>query len=76
MPLNGRVLLCEMVVPDSPGPAPAKMLDIEMLALTVGGKERTAAEFRELFASAGLKLTKIIPTPAAFCVIEAKPVVG
>jgi hypothetical protein len=73
LPRNGRVLLCEMVVPNAPGPGPAKMLDIEMLTLTVGGKERTEAEFRDLFASAGLELTKIVPTPAAFCVIEARP---
>ena len=32
-------------MPEEPGPAPAKMLDIEMLVMTVGGKERTPAEF-------------------------------
>ena len=36
---------------------PAKMLDIEMLVMTVGGKERTQAEFAELFASSGLGST-------------------
>ena len=41
LPKNGRVLVCEMVVTDEPGPTPAKMLDIEMLVMTVGGKERT-----------------------------------
>jgi hypothetical protein len=51
-----------MVVSDEPGPTPAKMLDIEMLVMTVGGKERTEAEFAELFASAGLRLTRIVPT--------------
>jgi O-methyltransferase domain len=73
LPANGRVLLCELVVPDSPGPAPAKFLDLEMLALTVGGKERTVEEFKELFASAGLKLTRVIPTTTPFCIIEAVP---
>ncbi len=53
LPPNGRVLVCDMVVSDEPGPTPAKLLDIEMLVVTVGGKERTADEFRDLFASAG-----------------------
>jgi hypothetical protein len=62
-----------MVVPDNPGPTPAKMLDIEMLVMTVGGKERTAEEFRDLFASAGLRLGRIVPTTTPICVIEALP---
>ena len=39
LPAGGRALVCEMVVTDEPGPTPAKMLDIEMLVMTVGGKE-------------------------------------
>jgi hypothetical protein len=73
LPAHGRVLVCEMVVPDSPAPAPAKFLDLEMLALTAGGKERTAQQFAELFASAGLHLTRIVPTNTPYCVIEAVP---
>jgi hypothetical protein len=73
LPHDGRVLLCELVVTDDPGLTPAKMLDIEMLAVTVGGKERTRAEFAELFAAAGLKLNRIVTTPTAVCVIEAVP---
>lgn len=73
LPTRGRVLLCELVVPDSPAPAAAKFLDLEMLALTVGGKERTIQDFTALFASAGLKLTRVIPTNTFFCVIEAVP---
>jgi hypothetical protein len=73
LPADGRVLLCELLVPESPAPAPAKFLDIEMLALTPGGKERTEREFAELFASAGLRLTRIVPTNSPFCIIEAVP---
>jgi len=73
LPRNGRVLVCEMVVTDDPGPTPAKMLDIEMLVMTVGAKERTEAEFAELFASAGLKLNRIVPTARPVAVIEAVP---
>ena len=73
LPTDGRVLVCEMVVTDEPGPTPAKMLDIEMLVMTVGGKERTPAEFAELFASAGLKLGRIVTTPTPISVVEALP---
>ncbi len=73
LPENGRVLVCEMVVTDDAAPSPAKMLDIEMLVMTVGGKERTEAEFAELFASAGLKLSRIVPTSRPVAVIEAVP---
>jgi hypothetical protein len=71
LPANGRVLLCEMVVTDEPGPTPAKMLDIEMLLVTVGGKERTKHEFAELLGSCGLHLSRIVATERPICVIEA-----
>jgi len=71
LPKDGRVLVCEMVVTDEPGPSPAKMLDIEMLVMTVGGKERTEEEFRDLFASCGLRLNRIVPTERPISVIEA-----
>ncbi len=70
-PSKGRVFLCEMTVAGMQEPSPAKMLDIEMLVLTRGGKERTAAEFTELFESAGLKLVSITPTHSPVCLIEA-----
>lgn len=70
-PETGRIFLCEMVVPETPEPGPAKMLDIEMLVCTSGGKERTAAEFAQLFESAGLRLVSITPTESPVCLIEA-----
>ncbi len=73
LPKDGRVLICEMVVSDEPGPTPAKMLDIERLVMTVGGKERTPEEFGELFASCGLRLSRIVPTGRPLSVIEAVP---
>src|SRR3990172_5603491 len=73
LPKHGRVLVCEMVVSDDPGPTPAKMLDIEMLVMTVGGKERTQEEFGELFASSGLRLARIVSTEPPISIIEAVP---
>lgn len=70
-PATGRVFVCDMVVPDDASPGPAKMLDISMLVLARGGKERTTAEFGHLFESAGLRLVSIKPTSSPICLIEA-----
>jgi hypothetical protein len=68
---SGRVLVVELVMPDTPEPHPAKFMDINMLAMTEGGTERTEAEFATLLESAGLKLEAIHPTESPVCVIEA-----
>ena len=68
---GGKVLLVEMVVPPANVPHPAKMLDIVMLAVP-GGQERTADEYRELLAKAGLRLTRVLPTASPVSVIEAE----
>jgi hypothetical protein len=73
LPPQGRVLLCELVVSGEPGPTPAKLLDIEMLVMTVGGKERTEEEFADMFAASGLRLNRIVATSRPICVIEAVP---
>jgi len=73
LPKDGRLLVCEQVLPVDPGPSPTKMLDIEMLVMTIGGRERTPREFGELFASAGLKLGRVVTTPTPISVIEAFP---
>jgi ubiquinone/menaquinone biosynthesis C-methylase UbiE len=69
---NGRVLLVDMVVPDTNAMSFSKLLDLNMLAMT-GGRERTKAEFRALLGAADYKLTRIIPTMAPQSVIEAVP---
>jgi hypothetical protein len=40
-----------------------------MLVCT-GGRQRSEAEFRDLYAKAGFGLTRVVPTMAASCVIE------
>jgi hypothetical protein len=44
--------------------------DLNMLVVT-GGRERTEADFRALVEAAGLRVTRIVPTPAAMSLIEA-----
>lgn len=49
---------------------PALMSDLNMMVV-LGGKERTASEYRELLAKAGLRMTQVVPTDSDFCAIEA-----
>lgn len=44
--------------------------DLEMLVLSGGGRERTALEFKALFAHAGFDLTQIVATRSAVRLIE------
>jgi SAM-dependent methyltransferase len=67
---DGRVLLVELVIPPGNEPHLGKIMDIEML-VSPGGLERTESEYRALFALAGLRLTRIVPTASSYSVIEA-----
>jgi SAM-dependent methyltransferase len=69
---TGKLLLVDMLVPETDGMSFSKLLDLNMLAMT-GGRERTKAEFRALLDAADYKLTRIIPTMAPQSVIEAVP---
>jgi hypothetical protein len=67
---QARVLIVEVVVPEGNGPHYSKVLDLEML-VSPGGVERTAEEYAALLASAGLKLSRIVPTRSPFSIVEA-----
>ncbi|HKO42471.1 MAG TPA: methyltransferase [Pyrinomonadaceae bacterium] len=67
---DGRVMLVEAVITTDGKQDFGKLLDIEML-VSPGGKERTAGEYRELFARSGLKMTRIVQTKSPYSVIEA-----
>jgi hypothetical protein len=67
---RGRVILLDSVL--EPGNAPdfGKIIDLEMMVMP-GGRERTAEEFRGLFASAGFALTRIVRTESPLSIVEA-----
>jgi hypothetical protein len=70
---DSRVLVIERLIPDDPADAvPVLLSDMNMLVLT-GGKERTAAEYGQLLAEAGLSLAKVQPVAPPYGVIEALP---
>jgi len=70
------VLIVERIVPERIEPARESTSvicgDINMMVAT-GGVERTEREFRTLLESAGFALSRIVPTPCEFCVLEARP---
>ena len=70
LPPTGRVLVVEMVMPPLGERGPATTFDILMLLANKGGRIRTEAEFRELFARAGLKLDRLIPTGSPNVLLE------
>ena len=67
---NGRVLVVEMLMPSGNEPSPTRSFDILMLLNQPGGRIRTEAEFRELFAGAGLRLTRVVATASPNSVLE------
>jgi len=68
---GGRVILIDSVLAPGNEPDLGKLIDLEMM-LMPGGKERTADEFRDLFAGAGFELTRIERTESPLSVIEAR----
>jgi hypothetical protein len=69
------LVLIEQMVPDviSCTPEHQAVIRGDLTMLGIGGKERTAEEYRVLLAECGWTLTGITPSAVAFHVIEAKP---
>lgn len=67
---GARLLVMDSVVPASNAePSLARLMDLNMLVMT-GGKERTEAEFRELFDRAGFNLVKVHATESPIGIVE------
>jgi O-methyltransferase domain len=73
LPEQGRVLVVEMVMPPGNDPSPARSFDLLMLLANEEGRVRTEAEFRDLFAAAGLRLARVIPTASPNSILEGVP---
>ena len=77
VPAHGKLLIVEGVYPARIEPTlegrGAAANDVNMLVST-GGRQRSEAEFRELYAASGFRLTAIAATPARVSVIEGVPV--
>jgi hypothetical protein len=67
---DGRVLVIEMVLPPGNELSPAKAFDLLMLLAHKGARVRAEAEFRDLFAAAGLQMARVIPTASPNSILE------
>jgi precorrin-6B methylase 2 len=72
IPQDGRLLVVELLVPPGNAPSFAKTQDVNML-INLGGRERTEAEYRALYAGAGFELTRTIPVQGELHIIEGAP---
>lgn len=74
---DAMLLLIENVLPERLETGAAAVttarLDLTMLLLTPGGRERTESEFRLLLGEAGFELRRVIATRSPFSFLEAVP---
>lgn len=72
LPEGGRVLICEMVVPEENEPHPARWSDLGMMVV-LGGRERTLGQYRDLLDAARLEIIETKPVSGSFfSLIEAR----
>lgn len=67
------VLLVETVIPAHDRNFLGKWADLEMLVVAAA-RERTAAEYRNLFEQAGFRLTRVVETASPFSMVEGKAI--
>lgn len=72
MPAGSRLLIIETIIKSDNKPSFGKVVDMQMMIGTEGGKERTLAEFDKLIKESGLKITRVIPNATPFSFIEVQ----
>ena len=72
---ESKLLILEYVIPPDNDYFMGKLLDINMLVMCPGGRERTEAEYRDLLKSTGFELTNVVPSKlSGIAIIEAVPI--
>lgn len=72
-----KLLVIERGLPELGQPgrkADAFLLDLEMLVMAPGGRERTGSEFAKLLSDSDFKLVRTVPTSSLISILEAHPV--
>jgi len=72
MKADSRLVLIENVLPETGENSFGKWIDLQML-LVAGGRERTAAEYRELLVTSDFELEQLIPTASPLSVMAEHP---
>ena len=70
MSAGTKLLVIEQGIAEPGVPNPGKIMDIIMLTLVDGGRERTAQQHAALFEKVGLRLEREIRTPGPITLFE------
>jgi hypothetical protein len=72
---HSRLVVIEQIIPESltTSVADQDVIRADLVMMSVGGKERTEAEYRALFADSGWNVARIVPTRTMFSLIDGTP---
>jgi O-methyltransferase domain len=70
-PTGGRLLIVDWLIGPANEPNPAKIVDLFVMLVLAGGRDRTEHEFRNLLDAANADLDRITPLPTGQAVLEA-----
>lgn len=69
--VGSRLFVLDAVITPGNEPHHAKLLDLQMLVLTRGGRQRTRPEWEKLFSAAGFALRRVVETATSLSILEA-----
>jgi hypothetical protein len=69
MKRDSKILIVDPVLPDGNEPHPNRLVDLHMMNVT-GGQCRTEAQFRKLYETSGLRLTRTVATRSPNFILE------
>ena len=72
-PSGSKLLLIEMLMPETPPPHPCVVIDTLMMAYAMG-QERKLVHYETLLKTAGFQLARVIPTESGFAILKSTPV--
>jgi len=69
---NGnKLLIVEMIVPTNNTTMPGPLVDLQMMMVCCGGRQRSVGDFKNLFSQSGFEFQKIYRTSTPFSILEA-----
>jgi hypothetical protein len=77
MTLDDTLIIIERELPEVGTPLSGSepfLLDLEMLVMTSGGRERTRSEFNKLLSDSHFEFVRVLPTGSPVSLFEARPV--
>ncbi|MEI6900656.1 MAG: methyltransferase [Bacteroidota bacterium] len=72
IPQNSKLLVIEMVIDKNNRQPFGKLIDIEMMVFTKGGRERTRKQYRRILGLGGFNILRYVPTISPLYIIEAQ----